>query len=178
MCFSPSPRAPPHPTAEARGDKAKWVFTWPLIFLLCITIPNCSKPRWEKYFMVTFITATLWIAVFSYLMVWLVSGGSRVVCAASPHPARAGGGRAGFKSDLRHCCATCSKSPTFTDVGLFLRERGFSRGVWGCVGTGDMRVDTAWHLPSGQEWGRRRGSETCSSGVMGRGPWQGDGDAL
>lgn len=64
----------PLPT-EARGDKAKWVFTWPLIFLLCITIPNCSKPRWEKLFMVTFITATLWIAVFSYLMVWLVSWG-------------------------------------------------------------------------------------------------------
>lgn len=52
------------------------MFTWPLIFLLCVTIPNCSKPRWEKFFMVTFITATLWIAVFSYLMVWLVSGGS------------------------------------------------------------------------------------------------------
>ncbi|XP_021535321.1 sodium/potassium/calcium exchanger 4 isoform X2 [Neomonachus schauinslandi] len=63
----------PFSMPEARGDKAKWVFTWPLIFLLCITIPNCSKPRWEKYFMVTFITATLWIAVFSYLMVWLVT---------------------------------------------------------------------------------------------------------
>lgn len=61
--------------AESRGDKAKWVLTWPLIFLLCTTIPNCSKPRWEKFFMATFITATLWIAVFSYLMVWLVSGG-------------------------------------------------------------------------------------------------------
>ncbi|KAF6132916.1 solute carrier family 24 member 4 [Phyllostomus discolor] len=81
----PPPPPPPEPepveTAflspfsmpEARGDKAKWVFTWPLIFLLCITIPNCSKPRWEKFFMVTFITATLWIAVFSYLMVWLVT---------------------------------------------------------------------------------------------------------
>ncbi|XP_036887213.1 sodium/potassium/calcium exchanger 4 isoform X3 [Sturnira hondurensis] len=81
----PPPLPPPEPepveTAflspfsmpEARGDKAKWVFTWPLIFLLCITIPNCSKPRWEKFFMVTFITATLWIAVFSYLMVWLVT---------------------------------------------------------------------------------------------------------
>lgn len=67
--------APPHPSAEARGDKIKWVFTWPLIFLLCITIPNCSKPRWEKFFMLTFVIATLWIAVFSYLMVWLVSGG-------------------------------------------------------------------------------------------------------
>lgn len=78
VCVSLLPLlAPPHPSAEARGDKAKWVFTWPLIFLLCVTIPNCSKPRWEKYFMVTFITATLWIAVFSYLMVWLVSGSSR-----------------------------------------------------------------------------------------------------
>uniref|UniRef100_A0A452TEP0 Solute carrier family 24 member 4 n=1 Tax=Ursus maritimus TaxID=29073 RepID=A0A452TEP0_URSMA len=66
------PSCPPSPCL-ARGDKAKWVFTWPLIFLLCVTIPNCSKPRWEKYFMVTFITATLWIAVFSYLMVWLVT---------------------------------------------------------------------------------------------------------
>ncbi|PNJ64777.1 SLC24A4 isoform 5 [Pongo abelii] len=63
----------PFSMPEARGDKVKWVFTWPLIFLLCITIPNCSKPRWEKFFMVTFITATLWIAVFSYIMVWLVT---------------------------------------------------------------------------------------------------------
>ncbi|XP_055990424.1 sodium/potassium/calcium exchanger 4 isoform X2 [Sorex fumeus] len=63
----------PFSMPESRGDKAKWVFTWPLIFLLCVTIPNCSKPRWEKFFMVTFVTATLWIAVFSYLMVWLVT---------------------------------------------------------------------------------------------------------
>ncbi|XP_053459483.1 sodium/potassium/calcium exchanger 4 isoform X2 [Nycticebus coucang] len=63
----------PFSMPEARGDKAKWLFTWPLIFLLCVTIPNCSKPRWEKFFMATFITATLWIAVFSYLMVWLVT---------------------------------------------------------------------------------------------------------
>ncbi|XP_006208275.1 sodium/potassium/calcium exchanger 4 [Vicugna pacos] len=63
----------PFSVPEARGDKAKWVFTWPLIFLLCITIPNCSKPRWEKFFMLTFVMATLWIAVFSYLMVWLVT---------------------------------------------------------------------------------------------------------
>lgn len=85
--------APSHPPAEASGDKAKWVFTWPLIFLLCVTIPNCSKPRWEKFFMVTFLTATLWIAVFSYLMVWLVSGGGRVDRTDSLCPAPARGGR-------------------------------------------------------------------------------------
>ncbi|XP_075387605.1 sodium/potassium/calcium exchanger 4 [Tenrec ecaudatus] len=76
----PPPEPEPEPTflspfsmPKAKGDRAKWVFTWPLIFLLCITIPNCSKPSWEKFFMVTFVTATLWIAVFSYLMVWLVT---------------------------------------------------------------------------------------------------------
>ncbi|KAM9093176.1 sodium/potassium/calcium exchanger 4 isoform 2-T2 [Megaptera novaeangliae] len=63
----------PFSMPEARGDKAKWVLTWPLIFLLCTTIPNCSKPRWERFFMLTFVMATLWIAVFSYLMVWLVT---------------------------------------------------------------------------------------------------------
>ncbi|XP_044515934.1 sodium/potassium/calcium exchanger 4 [Gracilinanus agilis] len=63
----------PFSMPEAPMDRAKWIFTWPLIFLLFITIPNCSKPRWEKLFMVTFVFSTLWIAVFSYLMVWLVT---------------------------------------------------------------------------------------------------------
>ncbi|XP_072480586.1 sodium/potassium/calcium exchanger 4 [Notamacropus eugenii] len=63
----------PFSMPEAPMDRAKWIFSWPLIFLLFITVPNCSKPRWEKFFMVTFILSTLWIAVFSYLMVWLVT---------------------------------------------------------------------------------------------------------
>lgn len=118
MCVSlPLPSGPaPHPTAEARGDKVKWVFTWPLIFLLCITIPNCSKPRWEKFFMVTFITATLWIAVFSYLMVWLVSGSSRVGWMDRPCLAPARGGRAG-------------RSPASLTSAYFSVERGSSGGA-------------------------------------------------
>ncbi|OWK55206.1 sodium/potassium/calcium exchanger 4 [Lonchura striata] len=54
-------------------NKIKWLLTWPLIFLLFTTIPNCSKPRWEKFFMLTFILSTLWIALFSYFMVWMVT---------------------------------------------------------------------------------------------------------
>ncbi|XP_038603125.1 sodium/potassium/calcium exchanger 4 [Tachyglossus aculeatus] len=63
----------PFSMPEAGLEKVKWIFTWPLIFILFITIPNCSKPRWERFFMITFIFSTLWIAVFSYLMVWLVT---------------------------------------------------------------------------------------------------------
>uniref|UniRef100_F7ENQ0 Solute carrier family 24 member 3 n=1 Tax=Ornithorhynchus anatinus TaxID=9258 RepID=F7ENQ0_ORNAN len=51
----------------------KWLFTWPLSLLLYFTVPNCNKPRWEQWFMVTFASSTLWIAAFSYLMVWMVT---------------------------------------------------------------------------------------------------------
>uniref|UniRef100_A0A3B5AJR2 Solute carrier family 24 member 4 n=1 Tax=Stegastes partitus TaxID=144197 RepID=A0A3B5AJR2_9TELE len=55
------------------GSKLKWLLSWPLLLLLFLTVPNCAKPRWEKYFMVSFILSTVWIAVFSYLMVWMVT---------------------------------------------------------------------------------------------------------
>lgn len=53
--------------------RVKWVITWPLGILLYCTVPNCIRPRWHRWFMVTFVVSTLWIAVFSYLMVWMVS---------------------------------------------------------------------------------------------------------
>ncbi|XP_033847128.1 sodium/potassium/calcium exchanger 4 isoform X3 [Periophthalmus magnuspinnatus] len=55
------------------GSKIKWLISWPLLLLLFLTVPNCAKPRWEKFFMVSFILSTVWIAVFSYVMVWMVT---------------------------------------------------------------------------------------------------------
>lgn len=52
--------------------RVKWVITWPLGILLYCTVPNCIRPRWHRWFMVTFVVSTLWIAIFSYLMVWMV----------------------------------------------------------------------------------------------------------
>ncbi|KAM7027472.1 sodium/potassium/calcium exchanger 3 isoform 3-T3 [Passerculus sandwichensis] len=54
-------------------EMLKWVFTWPLSFVLYFTVPNCNKPHLEKWFMVTFASSTLWIAAFSYMMVWMVT---------------------------------------------------------------------------------------------------------
>ncbi|XP_036379937.1 sodium/potassium/calcium exchanger 3-like [Megalops cyprinoides] len=53
--------------------RVKWLASWPLAFLLYCTVPNCVLPRWHRWFMVTFVLSTLWIAVFSYLMVWMVT---------------------------------------------------------------------------------------------------------
>uniref|UniRef100_A0A8C3QGY9 Solute carrier family 24 member 4 n=1 Tax=Cyanoderma ruficeps TaxID=181631 RepID=A0A8C3QGY9_9PASS len=63
----------PFSVPDGKMNKIKWLLTWPLIFVLFATIPNCSKPRWEKCFMLTFILSTLWIALFSYFMVWMVT---------------------------------------------------------------------------------------------------------
>ncbi|XP_032546698.1 sodium/potassium/calcium exchanger 4 [Chiroxiphia lanceolata] len=63
----------PFSVPDGKMNKVKWFFTWPLIFLLFATIPNCSKPRWEKWFMLTFVLSTFWIALFSYFMVWMVT---------------------------------------------------------------------------------------------------------
>ncbi|XP_029449633.1 sodium/potassium/calcium exchanger 3 [Rhinatrema bivittatum] len=63
----------PFEMPSGKGDVAKWVFTWPLCLLMYFTVPNCSKPRWQKWFLVTFATSSLWIAAFSYVMVWMVT---------------------------------------------------------------------------------------------------------
>ncbi|XP_075048850.1 sodium/potassium/calcium exchanger 4 isoform X2 [Mixophyes fleayi] len=54
-------------------NQFKWAFSWPLICILYFSIPNCGKPRWANFFMLTFILSTIWIAIFSYLMVWMVT---------------------------------------------------------------------------------------------------------
>ncbi|KAJ3589033.1 hypothetical protein NHX12_009881 [Muraenolepis orangiensis] len=55
------------------GARAKWLLSWPLGLLLYCTVPNCVRPRWHRWFMVTFAASTLWIAIFSYMMVWMVT---------------------------------------------------------------------------------------------------------
>ncbi|XP_034545114.1 sodium/potassium/calcium exchanger 3 isoform X2 [Notolabrus celidotus] len=53
--------------------RVKWLLSWPLSFLLHCSIPNCNLPRWERWYLLTFLASTLWIALFSYLMVWMVT---------------------------------------------------------------------------------------------------------
>ncbi|XP_073720991.1 sodium/potassium/calcium exchanger 4-like isoform X1 [Misgurnus anguillicaudatus] len=54
-------------------DKVKFFISWPILILLYFTIPNCAKPRWERLFMLSFFLSTVWIAIFSYVMVWMVT---------------------------------------------------------------------------------------------------------
>ncbi|KAK2849039.1 hypothetical protein Q5P01_008873 [Channa striata] len=53
--------------------RLKWLLSWPLSVLLHYTIPDCNLPLWERWYLLTFLSSTLWIALFSYLMVWMVT---------------------------------------------------------------------------------------------------------
>lgn len=58
--------------AAGACNKVKWLLAWPLCLMLYFTVPNCSTPRWENWFMLSFVISTMWIAAFSYIMVWMV----------------------------------------------------------------------------------------------------------
>ncbi|KAF7667634.1 hypothetical protein LDENG_00054620 [Lucifuga dentata] len=53
--------------------RVKWLLSWPVSVLLYFTVPDCNLPRWEHCYLLTFLSSTLWIALFSYLMVWMVT---------------------------------------------------------------------------------------------------------
>ncbi len=50
---------------------SKWAVIAPLHATLFYTIPNCKVK--QNLFLVTFFMSILWTAIFSYVMVWMVS---------------------------------------------------------------------------------------------------------
>ena len=53
--------------------QALWVFALPVNFVLWLTIPDCKKDKYRSWFLATFILSLVWIAAFSYFMVWWAS---------------------------------------------------------------------------------------------------------
>ncbi|NXB14753.1 NCKX1 protein, partial [Rhagologus leucostigma] len=55
---------------ESRKKQAIYLFLFPIVFPLWSTLPDVRNPESKKFFVITFFGSILWIAVFSYLMVW------------------------------------------------------------------------------------------------------------
>ncbi|XP_030587247.1 sodium/potassium/calcium exchanger 1 isoform X2 [Archocentrus centrarchus] len=55
---------------DTRRKQATYLFLLPIVFPLWLTIPDVRNPKSRKFFVVTFLGSILWIAIFSYLMVW------------------------------------------------------------------------------------------------------------
>ena len=59
------------PTGKMK--KVMWLLGLPVIVLYWLTIPDASKPRWTRWFPLTFIMSLVYIAGFSYLLVYMVT---------------------------------------------------------------------------------------------------------
>ncbi|NWV78741.1 NCKX1 protein, partial [Dasyornis broadbenti] len=55
---------------ESRKKQAIYLFLFPIVFPLWSTLPDVRNPDSKKFFVITFFGSILWIAAFSYLMVW------------------------------------------------------------------------------------------------------------
>ncbi|XP_044781353.2 sodium/potassium/calcium exchanger 1 isoform X3 [Bubalus bubalis] len=55
---------------ETRRKQAIYLFLLPIVFPLWLTVPDVRRLEAKKFFVITFLGSILWIAMFSYLMVW------------------------------------------------------------------------------------------------------------
>ncbi|XP_028257534.1 sodium/potassium/calcium exchanger 1-like isoform X3 [Parambassis ranga] len=55
---------------ETRRKQATYLFLLPIVFPLWLTLPDVRNMASKRYFVITFFGSILWIAVFSYMMVW------------------------------------------------------------------------------------------------------------
>ncbi|KTG31202.1 hypothetical protein cypCar_00019066 [Cyprinus carpio] len=55
---------------DARRKQATYLFLLPIVFPLWLTVPDVRNPASKKFFVITFLGSIVWIAIFSYLMVW------------------------------------------------------------------------------------------------------------
>ncbi|KAM6937770.1 sodium/potassium/calcium exchanger 1 [Xenentodon cancila] len=50
--------------------QATYLFLLPIVFPLWLTVPDVRNQKFRKFFVLTFLGSIIWIAIFSYLMVW------------------------------------------------------------------------------------------------------------
>ncbi|XP_054548823.1 sodium/potassium/calcium exchanger 1, partial [Talpa occidentalis] len=55
---------------ETRHKQAMYLFLLPIVLPLWLTVPDVRRLESRKFFVLTFLGSIMWIAMFSYLMVW------------------------------------------------------------------------------------------------------------
>lgn len=59
------------PTNSTAAKTFWWLYTWPIQFVLTMTIPNPQTYR--RLYPLTFLMCILWIGTNAYMVVWMVT---------------------------------------------------------------------------------------------------------
>ena len=58
---------------EGLWDQVMWAIALPLRASAYYTMPNCRLEKWRSWFLVSFFLSMLWISIYSYVMVWMIT---------------------------------------------------------------------------------------------------------
>ncbi|CAG7732957.1 unnamed protein product [Allacma fusca] len=61
------------PSGEGCWTITEWVLGWPARIIFTLTIPDCRKARFRKFYPLTFIMCIVYIAFLSYVVSWLMT---------------------------------------------------------------------------------------------------------
>lgn len=50
-------------------ERFLFIFGFPFLVGLSLTVPDCSRPQYEKYYVITFVMSITWISIISSYMV-------------------------------------------------------------------------------------------------------------
>lgn len=62
-----------YPSGQSKFRQFSWIITWPIYLMFVFTIPNCEKPRYKKWFPLTFFMCIVWIGSLSYVVAWMIT---------------------------------------------------------------------------------------------------------
>ncbi|XP_063918133.1 sodium/potassium/calcium exchanger 3-like isoform X1 [Zophobas morio] len=61
------------PAGRSKFTQVTWIITWPIHLIFLFTIPDCEKPRFKKWFPLTFTMCIVWIGSLSYVVAWMIT---------------------------------------------------------------------------------------------------------
>ncbi|KAF5296276.1 hypothetical protein FQR65_LT10271 [Abscondita terminalis] len=61
------------PSKRGKFTQFTWIITWPIYLIFSFTIPDCEKPRFKKWFPLTFMMCIIWIGSLSYVVAWMIT---------------------------------------------------------------------------------------------------------
>ena len=61
------------PRAQEKWRQLAWLLVWPIHLVFLITIPDCEKPRFKRWFPLTFLMCIVWIGSLSYVVAWMIT---------------------------------------------------------------------------------------------------------
>ena len=61
------------PRDESIPQKILFIVCFPLNLIIFYTIPNLKIQFWKRFYPLTFIVSLIWLILFSYVMVWMIT---------------------------------------------------------------------------------------------------------